>query len=154
MELLKLLLHMLILNYAKSFHDFNLTIEHRLPVYLIPDHYDIKLEQPKQHEAKYFDGLCLAYVRLLYPVSLIHLHAQKPHIQLNEIVFYKTDSPEFKIVPNEITYNIENHMYQFKFNGEISDGHYIVNITFTSFRDDNEESFFQIRYRNITSRDE
>jgi len=48
MELLKLLLYMLILNYAKSFHDFDLTEEHRLPIYLIPDHYDIKLEQPKQ----------------------------------------------------------------------------------------------------------
>jgi len=53
MKLLKLLLHMLILNYAKSFHS-DLTMEHCLPVYSIyqslfeiPDHYDIKLEQPK-----------------------------------------------------------------------------------------------------------
>jgi len=150
MELLKLLLHMLILNYAKSFHDFDLTTEYRLPVYLIPDHYNIKLEQ---HGSKYFDGLCLAYFRLLYPVSLIRLHAQKPHIRLNDTVFYKTDSPEVKIVPDEITYNTESHMYQFKFKKELSLGHYVVNITFTSFLDDNE-SFFQTRYRNITGENE
>jgi len=154
MKLLKLLLYMLILNYAKSFHDFDLTIEHRLPVYFIPDHYDIKLEQPEEHGAKYFDGLCLAYVRLLYPVSLIRLHAQKPHIRLNDTVFYKTDSSKLKIIPDEITYNTENHMYQFKFKKELSHGHYIVNITFTSFRDDNEESFFQTRYRNIIGENE
>jgi len=149
---------MLILNYTKSFHS-DLTMEHCLPVYLIyqslfeiPDHYDIKLE-PKQHEAKYFDGLCVAYVRLVYPVSIISLHAHKPHIRLNNTVFYKIDSPKFKIVLNEITYNTENHMYQFKFKGELPRRHYIVNITFTSFRDDNEESF-QTRYRNVTGGNE
>jgi len=153
MELLKLLLHMLILNYGKSFHDVDLTTEHRLPVSLIPDHYDIKLEQPKQHGSKYFDGLCLAYVRLLFPMSFIRLHAQKPHIRLNNTVFRKTDSPEVEIVPDEITYNTESHMYQFKFKKELSHGHYVVNITFTSFLDDNE-SFFQTSYKNITGENE
>jgi len=154
MELLKLLLYMLILNYARSFHDFDLTVEHRLPISLIPDHYDIKLEKPEKYAAKYFDGLCLAYVRLLYPMSFIRLHAQKPHIRLNDTVFYKTDSPELKIVPNEITYNTENHMYQFQFKEKLSRGHYIVNITFISFRDDNEECFFQTGYRNIRGENE
>jgi len=153
MELQKLLLPMLILNYAKSFQNFDLTVEHRLPVYLIPEHYDIKLEQSKQQGARYFNGLCLVYVRLLYPVSLIRLHAQKPHIQLNDTVFYKKDSPELKIVPDEITYNTENHMYQFKFKKELSHGHYIVNITFTSLRDDNGENFFH-RYKNIYGENE
>jgi len=82
------------------------------------------------------------------------LHAQKPHVRLNDIVFYKTDSPELKIVPDEITYNTESQMYQFKFKKELLHGHYIVNITFTSFRDDNEESFFQTRYRNIIGENE
>jgi len=56
-------------------------MEHCLPVYLIPDYYDIKLVQPIQHEAKHFDGLCLAYIKLLYPVSVIRLHAQKSYIR-------------------------------------------------------------------------
>jgi len=154
MKLLKLLLYMLILNYAEFFDDFDLTIENRLPIYLIPDHYDIKFKQPEQHGAKYFDGSCLVYVRLLYPMSRICLHAQQPHIRLNSIVFNKTDSPELKLALDEITYNPENHIYQFKFKKELSHGQYIVNITFTSFRDDNEESFFQIRYRSITGENE
>jgi len=178
MELLKLLLYMLILNYAESIQslilsikptvqmlqeDINFsplrqmhlasevdyTIDDRLPDFMIPDHYDIKLEQQDVKENKKFHGQCNISVRLIYPVSIIRLHAPKTHIQLNKIVFYKINSSESGIEPYKDTYNKENHIYQFKFEKELLNGYYTVYIAFDSVLDYYEENFYETEYKDI-----
>jgi len=165
---------MLILNYAESVHstqilndikffhnsanEFDSTIDDRLPDFMIPDHYHIKLEQQEsttvKENKKFFLGQCNISVRLVYPVSIIRLHAQKTHIRLNETIFYKINSSKPGIVPHKTTYNRENHIYQFKFKEELLNGYYIVYITFVSFLDNNEENFYELKYKDIRGENE
>jgi len=177
MELLKLLLYMLILNYAESFHmksmlqisedmkfdriqqmhlahEFDLTIDDHLPDFMIPDHYDIKLEQQDVKESKKFDGQCNISVRLLYPVSIVRLHSQKTHIRLNNIVLYKINSSESGIEPHKRTYNRDNHIHQFKFKKELLTGYYTVYTTFVSTLDYYEENFYETKYKDIRGENE
>jgi len=156
MEVSKLLLYMLILSYAESIVNKNAKSDsdkYRLPTYMTPTHYNITLEQ--QGEGNIFRGICHIFVDfaiLDYSVSNINLHAQKPYIEIHEVLLIEATN---KFIPNPFvrsTYNKETHIHDLDFKYAISDGHYIVQIKFTSTLNDNEESFFKIFYKNIYGR--
>ncbi|KAG5311064.1 APM1 Aminopeptidase, partial [Acromyrmex insinuator] len=159
MNLLKPLLLILILNYAKSLHihqyfdisDYGV----ELPNYVKPDHYEITLEQQDEESNKeFFRGICVIFARLIFSSRTIYLHAQKPHIELDTIIVNKQNSTYYGIVPDTVAYYRENHMYSFTFEKELTQGHYVLNISFLTFLDNNKENFFEMHYKNVEGENE
>jgi len=156
MEVPKLLLYLLILSYAESM-DNNKNAKsdsdkYRLPVYTTPTHYNITLEQQREGEENIFRGTCHIFVDfaiLDYPVRNISLHAQKPYIEIHEVILLEEANKFFSNPFVRSTYNNETHIHDLYFKYAISGGHYVVQIKFTSTLDDNKESFFKIFYRNV-----
>jgi len=126
-----------------------------LPNSLKVDHYEITLEQQDEESNKEFlRGICVIFIRLLFSSRTIYLHAQKPHIELNTIIVHKQNSTYYGIVPDIVAYYNENHMYSFTFEKALMQGHYALNISFLTFLDNNEENFFEMRYKNIEGENE
>jgi len=154
MNLLKPLLLILILNYAKSLyiHQYFDRDEYgvELPNSMKVDHYEITLEQQDEESNKEFlRGICVIFIRLFFSSRAIYLHAQKPHIELDTVIVHKQNSTYYGIVPDIVAYYNENHMYSFTFEKALMQGHYALNISFLTFLDNNEENFFKMRYKNI-----
>lgn len=161
MNLSKLLLLVLMLNYAKSLYInqyFDSSLQFyglQLPSYMKADHYEITLEQQDEESNKqFFRGICVIFVRLLFSTRRIYLHAQIPHIELDTIVVNKENSTYYGIIPATVTYYNANYMYGFIFEKDLTQGHYALNISFVTFLDNNKENFFEMRYKNIEGENE
>ncbi|KYM93914.1 Thyrotropin-releasing hormone-degrading ectoenzyme [Cyphomyrmex costatus] len=114
-----------------------------------PDHYEITLEQQDEESNKIlFNGTCLIFLRLLFTSREIYLHAQRPYIELYTIAAYKRNST-YANEPAIVTYNIIDHMYAISFKRDLIKGHYTLKLTFSTFLENNEENFFEMRYKSL-----
>ncbi|XP_070155132.1 aminopeptidase N-like [Polyergus mexicanus] len=120
----------------------------RLPYYVIPEHYNIQLDLAYfdvEEKNFNFSGTCEAYIKIIRPTWYISLHAQKPQIEVQNATLVNKESLEL-YKPTNVTYNEETHILVFHFGYELSNGHYLLNMSFINFSDDDGNSFFRTVY--------
>lgn len=140
-RLLQLLLNGLIFIKAtafffSSFYKNDLPSGYRLPNYVIPEHYNIQLEPFFEIEGKSFNfsGRCEVYIKIISPTWYISLHAKKPRIKIQKAIVIDIKS-SYPHKPTSITCNNEIHILIFHFNYKLSNGQYLLNISFTGHTD-------------------
>jgi len=129
----------------------NTAIAYRLPDYITPYHYRIRIEflPPYIVEITHFYGICHIYIKINQPTHNISLHAQKPQIKINDAVLKNNalSKEEPVYLPQNKTYHNESHILVFHFSEEIPSGDYYFFMTFTGSLKDNK-SIYKYSYIN------
>lgn len=131
--------------------DTDLTNAYRLPNYIIPYHYSIKISWPDEESEKYFFGLCEINIKIIRPTHKIRLHAQRPQIDMNDIFLEKkANSRKEEFFPRSMAYNDKSHILELYFDEIIPSGNYSINMTYTILVNDDNKNIFKYSYINNT----
>ncbi|XP_029160653.1 glutamyl aminopeptidase-like [Nylanderia fulva] len=150
--LLKLFLYNLIFINA-TFINAQFSTGSTLPRYIIPEHYNLKLEPNFEVEKKNFKifGRCEAYVKIILVSWCIAVHAQKPQIKIENFTVTNTES--LKVYSPVIhPYKGNTHIVNFCFPELLQKGYYLLNISFIGRSDNDGNAFFKTYTRTRFNR--